>query len=447
MKILLINPPDLGRSYGKISKYVPPTAPPLGLLYIASFLEKNNYDVSVLDAYAENLNLSQTLKRIIDFKPDIIGFTAVTITFPIVKTLAKMIKKNIDCTIAVGGPHSSACQKEISKDKNIDFVIQGEGEKNFLEIIQGKDISEGFIENLDEIPFPAWHLIDLSKYHHALFESYAYPLTSIITSRGCPYNCIFCASKIIFGKKTRFRSIDNVMQEIDMLKEGYGINGLEFRDDTLFLSKERTLELCEKIKEKNMIWIGNIRADVVCRLGLETLKKMKISGCRLIEVGCESGNQNILNELKKGITIEQIKQAFFLINWAKIDTLAFFIYGSYGETKKTMEKTLQLAKDIKPTFVEFFILNPHPGTEAYNIFIKKKLLDKQVYASMESPSFKSIIKHPNLTNKELEDMIKKSYRSFYFRLGYIWSIIKKIRSLHQLKVYLRMGFAVLGLSK
>jgi len=464
MKITLVSPPSLNSVYGRIQKYIPPTAPSLGLLYIAAVLEKNNIPVNILDGYANNYSIEECIVELKRHKPDLIGITTITPMFGTVVQLAREIKKHLAGAIVVaGGPHVTAIPEATLKNfECFDIIVVGEGEYTFLDVAQGKTLEDikgivyrkngsihtnpprNMIENLDELPFPARHLIDLSKYSHALFECYGKPMTTTITSRGCPYQCTFCASQLTFGRKVRYRSPENVMEEVDLLINKYGIKSIELRDDTFTGNPYHATKLAKEMKKRRIPWVANANVNNITD---NLTKELKEGGCVLLMVGVESGDDDILKELKKGITVKKITTAFEIMHKYSMETLAFFIFGSPSETKETARKTINLAKRINPTFVEFFILNPFPGSEAYHLAVEKGLIKDINWAEVASPQFfKPIINHPNFRSEELQKLLNNAYREFYFRFSYIVSTVLRMNSWLKVKYYFNLLPAILKLS-
>jgi len=466
-KICLINTPELLSVYGKIQKFVPPTAPPLGLLYIAAVLEKEGFPVNIIDSYAEHYDVHMTVKEVLKFNPDIVGITATTPTFGNALRIAQTLKKvNPHVTIVMGGPHITPTGKIIMKKHEcIDICVKHEGEYTFLELAQNKpkdsilgifyrdkegeiiiNADRPLLQNLDELPFPARHLIDLSKYHHVLFSSYGEPLTEMITARGCPFRCTFCASKITNGVGARFRSVENVMAEVDELISKYGIKVIEFRDDTLTINPSRFKQLCEEIKKRNISFIGNGKVNIISKFP-EMAQQAKDAGCKLLMFGCESAEQKILDAYLKAQTVEDIKTAFKIVNKVGLDTLAFFILGSPLETYDTAKKTINLAKEINPTFVEFFLLNPHPGTSSEDEAKQIGMMTNINWEEINTPQwFNPTISHPSFTQEELQKLLKSAYRQFYFRPKYITSLFLKMNTYNKFKRYTNLARAMLHMT-
>lgn len=466
-RICLINTPELLSVYGKVQKFIPPTAPPLGLLYIAAVLERDYFPVKVIDSYAEHYDVSMTVKETMKFNPDIVGITATTPTFGNALKIAQELKKvKPEVLIVVGGPHITPTGKIIlEKHECIDICVKHEGEYTFLELANDRPLElilgifyrkkdgriitnpdRPLLQDLDELPFPARHLIDLSKYHHVLFSSYGEPLTEMITARGCPFRCTFCASKITNGVGVRFRSVENVMKEVDELITKYGIKVIEFRDDTLTINPTRFKQLCEELKKRNISFIGNGKVNIIASFP-EMAKQAKDAGCKLLMFGCESGEQKILDAYLKAQKVDDIRKAFEIVNKVGLDTLAFFILGSPLETLETAEKTIKLAKEINPTFAEFFLLNPHPGTNAEDEAKQIGMMTNINWEEIDTPQwFNPTISHPIFSEDELKKMLKSAYRQFYFRPKYVMKLILKMNTLDKFKRYTNLARAMISMT-
>lgn len=420
MNVLLINPPFFSLlGYPPISDY-----PPTGLCYLAAVLEMNDVKVSVLNAETMEFQKTNWLQRLsflnlhklrvgkdIDLvykeitkssehevwkkmcheikrhNPDLIGITTLTSTFRSALSISKIVKEwDQDLPIVFGGPHSTVLPEKSLQNSSLDFVIKGEGEITLLELIhalEGKmrfDQVRGlsfrrnneiqhnpdrpWIDNLDEIPFPAKHLvIDKEKLLPIHFGR-------LFTSRGCPYNCIFCNSRSLWGRKIRYRSPENVLEEIIFTIQQYGTRYFYFDDDTFTINKKRTLNLCDLIIENQLDikWWCETRVNVMDNA---LLKKMKKAGCDRISIGVESGDPKILEKIKKGITIEQVKAASKLLHKNGLKFHAFFMTGFPWETEKEIKNTVSLMKEIDPDYAYLSVATPYPGTELRNILLRE----------------------------------------------------------------------------
>jgi len=435
-RVLLIRPNGNESSLGAAGKKLASSVPPLGLLYIASFLKNNGIETDFIDNDLERNSLSQLSAIIKNYKPDIIGITAVTAEFSETLTLARMCKSISGALLVIGGPHASGVYGEIlDKYREFDIVVRGEGEFPFLDLARGKEwgtirgISYRLdnrimhnaecprIENLDALPFPDFNQFDLWKYKDPFYIVYGSPTIPIVAARGCPFECDFCASKVIFGRKVVSRSLGNVMDEIDCLIKKYPHGVVRFFDDTFTLDKKRTLDFCGELKKRNVRWICSVRADSV---NYDLLKCMKESGCCLIQVGVESGSPGVLKKIKKNITIEQTKAVFSWAHKLNLDSWASFIIGLPGDDAGTIKETMSLAKEINPLFALFFPPVPYPGTELYEYAKERNLLLFNDWTQVYAPKYKKIaMRHAIFDEKQISYLVKRAYKNYYFRIRYV----------------------------
>jgi len=264
------------------------------------------------------------------------------------------------------------------------------------------------------------------------------PSIPIITSRGCPYRCIYC-SKSVFGGKYRANSPTYVVDEIEHLMEKFNVREIAFYDDVFTLDKKRVFAICEELGRRRIEipWTCETRVNLVNK---DLVEKMKKAGCYMIAYGVESGTQEILNNLKKDITLEQATRAFELTHKIGIQTIAYFMIGSPGETPKKIEETIKFAKKLDSDFVQFSITTPFPGTELFNLAIKEGIVSKDwddyIYAGLRSidyPAFET----NTLNNEDLKRWDIQAYRSFYLRFHYLFKRIKKIRSFSEMKTHVK----------
>ena len=339
--------------------------PPLGLLYLASYLEKHGVSVKVLDPLSQGNE---------DYASDSVytGITCMSGQFKKVQEIAKQVKaKNPETIIVVGGVHPTVALEEVKLDPNIDIVIVGEGEKALLKTVKEK-IRKGTVygdtvQNLDAIPIPSRHLVNMNWYLKRggiVFPKWL-RATSIITSRGCPNSCHFCinSKQAMFGKKVRFHSAEYVENEVEELVSRYQTAGIFFVDDNFVLNKSRLMEICGGIKRFDLKWTCLSRVDTLNR---QVLEMMKSSGCVTVGFGVESGSQKVLDALNKKAKVEDAVKAFDLCHEVGIKTWATIIIGSPRETKEDVEQTDRLLQRIKPDYLEIFYLTPFRGTVLYD---------------------------------------------------------------------------------
>lgn len=371
--------------------------PPLGLAYIGAVLEKNGYIVKIFDLTLEhNIHIKDKTDEIIGFSPDIIGISVATHNYSNAIKTASYLKTMTGASIVFGGPHPTIIPEDVLKNEFIDFVIIGEGEETFLKICQNfynkefngidglcyKDIGKNgedrkiiiqpkntFIKDLDSIPFPARHLLQLDKY--SLIDDYGSKMATIMSSRGCPYGCTYCY-KGIFGRTYRQRSPENIVEEIKYCINRFGYRSFYFIDDLFTLNVENVEGLTSAIKKEGL----NIRWQCLARVNnakLSVFKHMKESGCYKVHFGIESGDQNILNKVKKGITLDQTRNAIRICKEAGIRTKGYFMIGMPGDTIETMQNTLNFAIELEMDDIMFSVTTPFPGTELWNTIDKSKI--------------------------------------------------------------------------
>ncbi len=356
MKVVLINPPQTNSLDDHLD-------PPLGLMYIASSLEEQNIDVSICD-----LSSKPQEEWLSSISPaDIYGMTLFSASFNSAREIAKIIKERDGASLVVaGGPHATSLPEETMSHGRFDRVIVGEGEVEFPKLV--KDFEDGKtipkiiyakpISDIDNLPFPARHLVDLLDYHR---EVEGKKVTSVVTSRGCPYNCNFCC-KDVHGRRIRFRSVDNVVRELKEVIEHYGIKSFIFYDDIFTLKRERLLKLCENLKELNITFRCNGRTGINT---LEDYMKLREAGCEEIAFGIESGSQKMLDMINKGSTVENNFQAITLAKQAGLITKAYLVVGFPGESQETVDETKTFMVRTNPDKYTVFAFVPLPGCDVW----------------------------------------------------------------------------------
>ncbi len=448
MKVLLVNP--------NYACFEPVKIVHLGLAYLAAVLEQNGYEVSTVDLNVEPDEKFRRLAR----ESDVIGITATTITMAEAwKLVAKARKINPDALIIMGGPHPTCQSGEILETGKVDYVVIGEGEVTMLELlkaIEGKNDVKNvkgiayrnnkkvivnkprpLISDLDSLPLPAYHLFpSLDKYTWYV----PHPKkrgAGIMTSRGCPFNCIYCY-KGLFGYMWRSRSPESVFKEWEWLINDIGVEEIAIYDDIFNLSLERVNKIYDLILEKNLgiphFFPNGLRAEFI---DLSTLQKMKKAGCIRIAFGVETGSKRIMKAIDKRLDFNKVRKAFKLCEKVGIESTAFFILGLPGENRQTMQETIDFAKELNPTFAQFTTLTPFVGTRVYDLIKKEGELLEDWNVKFSSHFDKpEKFKLGELTPELMLEMKRKAYREFYFRPSYLmknlrlrnlcWENVKRI---------------------
>lgn len=456
MKLALVNPPQS-------TKYA---QPPMGLVIIAAVLEREGYQVSVVDANALKIEPESLTPYVAD--ADVVGLTAMTPTISAATSIARQLRQaNPGLTIILGGAHATLLPEEtLSSAPEVDVIVRGEGEKTVIELLRAlehkqplDDIpgityrkDDGIVSNparptnvdLDSLPFLAYHLLPWQKYKPHPPHGRALPFAAIITSRGCPYHCAYC-SKPIFGSKFRAQSPERVIEEIAYYQEKFGVKEVAFYDDVFTLNKKRAYAIAGGIIKKGLKihWTCETRVNLVDK---ELLRHMKQAGCYAIAYGIESASQEILDAIHKDITLKQVEEAVHITREVGLQTIGYFMIGSPGETPETIHKTIQFAKKLKLDFAQFAITTPFPGTELYNLYLKSKKnivpWENFVYERTGSKIATPVFENDELNRTDLQYWARRAYKEFYLRPSYIWQRIRQVTSLGDLRVNIK-GFSML----
>jgi len=421
--------------------------PPLGLAYLAAVLAGKGYKVNILDMNAQPKLALQFKDILQQERPKIVGITCLTPFYSTVLSLAKTAKELINATVITGGAHATALPEEMLKSKTIDYVVMGEGEAIMAELADSLLLGKGspeeikgiayikdgkpcrnnqhdYIENLDELPFPARHLLPIERYQSPQYQQSR--VTSIVTSRGCPYSCIFCDYRFLMGPKFRRRSPENVVREIEECIQKYHVKHISFRDSTFTYDEKWISDLCKFIKQRalKIEWDCNGRVNLVTK---RMLDEMRNAGCSLISYGIESGDQTILNFADKNLTTEQSSNAMQMTKKLGIQTLSYFIIGLPGENWETIKKTIDFARKLDSDYTQFSLATPFPGTPLYEYAKERNLIRPGVTWDDFSPINKAIMRTEALDFEELEKALKRAYKSYYLRPKYIIKRALKLR--------------------
>ena len=442
MKVQLIYPPLIP---GEKPRY---GLQPLGVLYLATFLQRHGVETGVIDGEIEGLTVDEIVQRIAASGADLIGISAMTPQLPVAFAIARQVKSlGRDIRTCLGGSHANATLDEsLSLSPDLDFVIYGEGEyslwelcskpeKHHWHLVEGliyrddtgkiiKNKPRAFIPDIDELNPLNCKLLDMTSYSMPYLPGKN--VASMIISRGCPYHCSYCDAYISQGRKLRLRSPLLIVEEIKSIMQDFGIRHFSFKDSTFTLDRNHTLEFMKEIQRNalNISWRCNSRVD---RVDPDLLREMKKAGCHMILFGVESGSQTILDTLQKGTTVEQAIEALRMTRETGIKTYASFMLGNPGETPETAQQTINLAKKLDPDIAIFFSTIAYPGTTIYSDALRDNLVQKQWWHPRhyqgEERSFAKWISSKGGTLKiagfDHARWIKKAFREFYFRPRFI----------------------------
>jgi len=427
--VTLVNPPYPEGAHHH------PSFIPLGISYLGAVLEERGYSVNVIDCQAQKLTYADLEREISKRQPKIVGTTSTTLTYKSALKVMRIAKQaHPGCLTILGGCHVTFWDdKALEECPQLDVIARKEGEYTLLEIAnklrENKLIDDvigttcrrngeiirnpdrPYIEDLDSLPFPAFHLLPLR--HLMAHGRIIFPVT---TSRGCVYWCNFCTTVRMFGRGYRTRSPENVVDEMQFLNKKYGAKQFTFYDDAFTVNQARTEKICEEIQKRGLKveWDCETRVDMVTK---ELLQKMKKAGCITVWFGVESGSQNLINSMGKSFSIVQTRKAFKWAAEVGLMTQASVILGFPGETKETALETIKFAEELNPILIGYYIATPYPGTPMYD-YVKEnswlKITDFDKYDTA-TPTFES----PTLSMKELAEIREKAYQRFYLRPTYI----------------------------
>ncbi|MGD9130315.1 MAG: radical SAM protein [Candidatus Bathyarchaeota archaeon] len=446
MKVLVTNPPWPGPGYGARSdvrwphrrsdKYL---EYPVYLAYTVAVLEEAGIETHFIDGVADDLSIEAFVEETKKINPDLVVIECSTPSIINDLHIAKRLKEELKNTfILLVGSHPTYFHKEIIKENEfVGAIARGEFELTIrdlalalqhgqqLQDVAGITYRNGesvqvnedrpLIQDLDALPFPARHIVKSSSYREAVFTGQR--CTTIVSSRGCPHKCIFCIwPKTMYGHKFRQRSPGNVVDEIQHVVDEYGVDEIYFDDDCFTLDRKRLLEICSEIVKRgiNVKWMCQARVDNMTQ---EVLEAMKKAGCHYIKYGVESGSQELLNRMKKGITLEAVRKAFRATRKVGIKSQAFFLFGLPWETPETVAKTIEFAKELKPDSAQFAIVVPHPGTELYELCLEKGWLKYKTWEDFDCRS--PLIETDTLSIKDPMEYRTRAYRKFYIRPSFI----------------------------
>lgn len=474
MKIFLIIPPVTvsAKEYIPINGY-----PFLGVGYIAAVLEQAGYEVGVLDAFTtennkvifhngkatyglDDISIKSQIEK---FNPDVVGISSMyTVYAQDAHRMAKITKEiSKDILVVFGGSHPSCSPEFVLNDDNVDVIVKGEGENTFLEIVNafknGKDIynipgsivkKDGsifvnkprpLIEDLDTLPFPARHLLPMQSYlNNAAHSIYSMrgPFATMITSRGCPMNCVYCAVRTIWGRTWRSRSPVKVVDEIEYIIRNYGVREIHFSDDNISVNKNRITQICSEIinRKINIRWAAPT-GIAIWSLDEDVLRVMKKAGCYRLTFGLESGNRQTLDFIGKKYSYDKAKELIKIANKLGFWTAATFIFGFPDEKQESINDTISLALNSNLDFSVFYTPVVIPGTRLFDIYEDSGIKFQQEITGI-SNAYDSL----HFSKEDLLRMRAEANAKFIKkRLRDPFSIFSKVRSIEDFFYVLRIG--------
>jgi len=461
MKVLIINPPWPGKGYGtrsqnriikhrsdKFLQY------PIFLAYSAAQLQAAGHEVRYIDSVIQDLDMDRTLDAARRESPDAVFMETTTPSIEADYDSLARLKHATGSKIIVGGPHATHFHQQVLEDcQAIDVVIRHEFDTKIASVVSNLDDLDavsgisfrnngrivdngdgGYCTDLDAVPFPDRETVPWSWYLEAWYSRR--PFMNMMTSRGCPYHCSFCLwPQSMYGHQQRFRSMDNVISEVRDLVGRYGLREINIDDGTFTTRKNRVIEFCQKLRDHklNLIWTCNGRVD---NLDDEMLSEMKASGCKMIRLGVESGSQDVLDKIKKGLTLKQIEDGIRRVKKHGIQTLGGFMFGFPYDSRKTIEATIAFAKKLSPDQVQFSINMCYPGTSLYEYAKQNNLLLVNSFKEFDM-THGPVVKTLDMDRGELEHILSRAYREFYFRPKFMLQTLRHIRDIDEIKRVLR----------
>jgi radical SAM superfamily enzyme YgiQ (UPF0313 family) len=468
MRVLLINPPDDLGMIGGGAVFVS-RIEPLGILYIAAVCRQAGHDVSVIDAFAEELSTEQLRRRIEQFKPEVVGFTSFTSNGGFLYTFGQQLKRELSGMLVVfGNVHASVYAEHYLLNKCCDVVVHGEGEYAFLGIIRAQENRQSLesvpslsflhngrflttsvphiVDDISQLPFPARDMVNQELYDIGPISNSRLKASRkgkrskhMFSSRGCPNRCVFCV--VHNNLKQRFNSIDKVVNEMEVLVKEYNTDYIFFMDSLFMSDKLRTMKLCQEIRRRKLEVSWGCEAHVNF-VDEELVRDMESAGCSDMNFGIESGVQRLLDTIRKGIRLERVEAVIRTVKeHSKINAMGLFILGLPGETYGDSLQTIEFAKRLPIDMAQFSILTPYPGSPLFNELKEKGEIETGIKADGTIdisvwPRYSAYISYtnndmiwttPGLSSKKLKQLQKRALRSFYFRPR---PFLKQLKRMH-----------------
>lgn len=470
--VLLVNPSfDLQAHFGRLAK-AGPSLLPVGTTYLAAVLERAGIPVAIWDGQVEPAGLDSLQQELRRLQPGVVGVTVYSPMVAQAAAVAELVKRVCPRTpVVVGGIHPTVLPEAMLEMGAVDVVVRGEAEPVIVELCRrllasqdprglpgvsvrwGDTVSHGpdipLVDHLDSLPPPARHLLKHERYRPAPEITMTDPraIQSLITSRGCPYQCIFCSARLLSGRRYRFHSPQRIMEELETLVSTYNAREVVFLDDNFTVNRERVVAVCELLRSsglsRRLIWACNARVDEV---EPDTLALMRASGCRLISFGVETGVPRLLDLVKKGIKVEQSVRAVRWARQAGIRVRTTFILGLPTETPEETRATVEFAKHLGADFAKFSLATPYPGTELCRLAEQMGLLTSHDWSRASSmagfSTYEPLFVPEGRTGEEMKRWQRRAMREFYFRPRQAWILLSQTKSLADLRLLWEAARAV-----
>jgi radical SAM superfamily enzyme YgiQ (UPF0313 family) len=444
-------------------------APPLGLGYIAAALEGEGHDVIFSDYTLSPVSSEEFKKQVENLKPDLIAISMMVRALPQVRTLIQLVKEVSNIPVVIGGPQPTIVPEFTLRYTGSDFAVLGEGEKTIIELaravnsgknsfqdIKGLAFSQRdkkivvnpgreFTPDLDSISLPAWKYISPAKYNlqPALTPVKERPIAPLITTRGCPYKCNFCGGPLMWKRSFRMRSAKNIVDEIELLMNEYGVRQIFLSDDNFTLQKSHAVSMCKEILSRRIkiSWAcpNGIRVD---KVDDELLGYMREAGCYLVGFGIESGSQAILDRAQKQLNLSRVAEVVKMAKKHGIMTYGFFIIGLLGETKKTIRETIDFAKNLPLDRAWFNVLIPYPGTEVFELYSQGKPYDEIDWSNLDATTgmITEGIHYNGLSGEDLVYWQRRALREFYLANPSRFFSVMRNMSLGSIRTLMKTSF-------
>ena len=425
-------------------------SPPMGIGYLSSYLKREGHEVSLLDLNILTVSCKGRegiLQRVRQYRPDLVGVPIMCTGMDQVRDIVSVVKRETDVPVVLGGAQASALPEHSLRFTGADYVVVGEGELTTAELVSAlglsADLSEvlglGYmadeefklnaprplVKDLDSLPIPDWDLIAPRNYRIApiLSSAKAWPIAPVVTSRGCPFDCTFCAGKSIWGKTYRYRDAVPVVDEIEMLMKDYGVREIFMGDDNFNLKTSHATEICEQVLRRGLTlpWAcpNGVRVD---SLKPDLLALMKRAGAHLVGLGIESGDQEVLDRAKKGLDLSIVPHVCREIDEAGITAVGFFVLGLPGDNRETVEKTIKFSRALPLKRAWFNILAPYPGSELFEMYLKDRNIDSLEWSALDTCG-DDVAQMSSGSPEELDKLQKRAAFLFYARPRILFDLL------------------------